>query len=227
VRRLAIRRLFIFSLAKSVERIVVGRRYGVVEWLLDAYVAVCTREEGLTVDEGTALGMQEAMNVCAIREAFARGKFAPGDVRDAIRRACCPEVPAAVGEGNGSARTPDASPRTGRTGLPVCGAPSLPDPAAPLRASSEKSPAVANSFAGRRTGTEMSASPRSGTSGDFGTIAATLSGAVPCPATPTDDTSTSDIEITRRSRAKPRNRDVGRKSVTGNRPKKRLRIQSD
>jgi hypothetical protein len=162
------------------------------------------------VDEGTALGMQEAMKICTMREAFARSELAPRGLRDAIRRACCPEVPAAAAE-NRSARTPD-----GRTGLPVFGAPSFSAPTTSLLVSSERSPGVANSFAGQWTRPKLPTSTPSASPFVFGTTAATLSGKAPCPITSTHETNTYGVITRRKTREKAPDRDVGKKSATGN-----------
>jgi hypothetical protein len=214
VRKLAIQRLFILSLVNPIERITVGRRYGVFEQLLDAYVTICTHKQGLSVDEQTAPGLQEAMKIYTLREAFARRELAPGDLKNVIRRACCPKVPA-VGAENRSARTPDASPRIERTGPPVFGAPSLPAPATPLLALSERSSAVSNSFDGRWTRSELSALTSSASPFVFGTTAATLSGKAPCPVTSTHETNTYGVITRRKTREKAPDRDVGKKSGTG------------
>jgi hypothetical protein len=87
IRRLAVRNLF--PLASPVDKIVFGHRYGISEWLLDAYVAVCTRSEPITREEGDALGVKDIIQIGGIREAIARG-IAPSQLRLVIWRSCCP-----------------------------------------------------------------------------------------------------------------------------------------
>ncbi|KZP28749.1 hypothetical protein FIBSPDRAFT_728621, partial [Athelia psychrophila] len=40
-----------------VDKIVLGRRYGISDWLPGAYKAVCTRTDSLAVEEGLKLGV--------------------------------------------------------------------------------------------------------------------------------------------------------------------------
>jgi hypothetical protein len=87
IRRLAVRNLF--PLASPVDKIVFGHRYGIPEWLLDAYVAVCTRSEPMTQEEGDALGVKDIIQISRFREAIARG-IAPSQLRLVIWRSCCP-----------------------------------------------------------------------------------------------------------------------------------------
>jgi hypothetical protein len=91
IRRLAIRNLF--PLASPVDKIVFGHRYGISEWLLDAYVAVCTRLESITDEEGEALGIKDVVRISAIRENIVRGvAVTPSRLRLTLWRSCCPRV---------------------------------------------------------------------------------------------------------------------------------------
>ncbi|KZP10923.1 hypothetical protein FIBSPDRAFT_757477, partial [Athelia psychrophila] len=66
----SIQLLAIDNLAASaipVDKIVLGRRYGVWDWLPAAYEAVCTRADPLTIEEGMKLGMEDAIRISAAR----------------------------------------------------------------------------------------------------------------------------------------------------------------
>lgn len=52
--------------------VVLGRKYGVTEWLRDAYQAICARPETLTDEEGERLGMKEVLNIMKVWAAIRR-----------------------------------------------------------------------------------------------------------------------------------------------------------
>ncbi|KZP25637.1 hypothetical protein FIBSPDRAFT_667694, partial [Athelia psychrophila] len=54
--------------AIPVDKIVLGRRYGISDWLPGAYEAVCTRADPLTIEEGVKLGMEDAIRISAARQ---------------------------------------------------------------------------------------------------------------------------------------------------------------
>ncbi|KAF7970472.1 hypothetical protein HWV62_33891 [Athelia sp. TMB] len=60
--------------AVPVDKIVLGRRYGISEWLPGAYEAVCMRETSLTVEEGIKLGVEDVVKISAARQAYGCGK---------------------------------------------------------------------------------------------------------------------------------------------------------
>ncbi|KZP17540.1 hypothetical protein FIBSPDRAFT_698883, partial [Athelia psychrophila] len=53
--------------AIPVDKIVLGRRYGISDWLPGAYEAVCTRADPLTVEEGMKLGVEDIIRISAAR----------------------------------------------------------------------------------------------------------------------------------------------------------------
>lgn len=65
VRVLAIKNLS--SIASPIDKIVLGRRYHIDEWLSDAYEAVCKRPEPLTLEEGRQLDLENVIKISAIR----------------------------------------------------------------------------------------------------------------------------------------------------------------
>lgn len=60
--------------ASPIDKIVLGRRYGIKEWLPAAFEAVCTRADPLTVEEGTKLGMEDTVRIAAARQLYGTGK---------------------------------------------------------------------------------------------------------------------------------------------------------
>ncbi|KZP04093.1 hypothetical protein FIBSPDRAFT_968425 [Athelia psychrophila] len=60
--------------ATPVDKIVLGRRYGISDWLPGAYEAVCTRADPLTVEEGVKLGMEDAIRISAARQVYGCAK---------------------------------------------------------------------------------------------------------------------------------------------------------
>lgn len=60
--------------AAPVDKIVLGRRYGIDKWLPDAYNAVCIRNEPLTVEEGMKLGVEDTIKISAARQAYGFSK---------------------------------------------------------------------------------------------------------------------------------------------------------
>ncbi|KZP33833.1 hypothetical protein FIBSPDRAFT_720301, partial [Athelia psychrophila] len=66
IRTLAIKHLA--PIVIDIDKIVLGRRYGMSEWLEEAYRAVCMRKESLTRDEGRRIGIDDAVEINAIRQ---------------------------------------------------------------------------------------------------------------------------------------------------------------
>ncbi|KZP22511.1 hypothetical protein FIBSPDRAFT_787147 [Athelia psychrophila] len=56
--------------AIPVDKIVLGRRYGILDWLHGAYEAVCTRSDPLTIEEGMKLGMEDSIRISAARQVY-------------------------------------------------------------------------------------------------------------------------------------------------------------
>lgn len=65
IKNLAIKQLA--PIASPVDKIVLGRKHGIDEWLADAYMQVCNRLEALTYEEGVRLGMADVITISAIR----------------------------------------------------------------------------------------------------------------------------------------------------------------
>ncbi|KZP11864.1 hypothetical protein FIBSPDRAFT_837172, partial [Athelia psychrophila] len=47
--------------ATPIDKIVLGRRYGITDWLPGAYEAVCTRADPLNLEEGRRLGVEDTV----------------------------------------------------------------------------------------------------------------------------------------------------------------------
>jgi len=60
--------------ALPVDKIVLGRRYGIHAWLPGAYESVCTREDPLTVEEGIVLGVEDVIKISAARQVYGYAK---------------------------------------------------------------------------------------------------------------------------------------------------------
>ena len=64
IKTLAIKKLA--PIASSIDKIILGRKYHVTEWLSEAYRDVCLRQEPLTNEEGMRLGMEDVIKISAI-----------------------------------------------------------------------------------------------------------------------------------------------------------------
>jgi len=71
VRALAIKQLG--PIALPIDKIVVGRKHQIDEWLGDAYRSVCMRPDPLTLEEGIRLGMDDVIKISAIRHEYDLG----------------------------------------------------------------------------------------------------------------------------------------------------------
>ncbi|KAF7981015.1 hypothetical protein HWV62_35857 [Athelia sp. TMB] len=92
IRALAIKQ--ITPIASAVDKIVLGRRFNMHEWMCDGYVAVCSRDSVLTMEEGRRLGVEDVVRIVGIRHEFDRGpplsnKLVLAEVRErfALQRA--------------------------------------------------------------------------------------------------------------------------------------------
>ncbi|KDQ59110.1 hypothetical protein JAAARDRAFT_33840 [Jaapia argillacea MUCL 33604] len=65
IRSLAIRE--IFPLSSPIDKIVLGRKYDIPDWLRDAYVAVCERREPISLEEAMRLGLEEVVKISKAR----------------------------------------------------------------------------------------------------------------------------------------------------------------
>ena len=66
IRRLAINRLA--ECAGPVDKIVLGHRYYVTEWLAPAYLALAMRPESVTAAEGARLGVDALVRLAALQD---------------------------------------------------------------------------------------------------------------------------------------------------------------
>jgi len=71
IKALAIRQLS--PIASSIDKIVLGRKHDIHEWLGDAYRDVCVRPDPLTYEEGMRLGMGDVIDISAIRHDYGLG----------------------------------------------------------------------------------------------------------------------------------------------------------
>lgn len=70
IKALAIKNLT--PIASPIDKIVLGRKHGIEEWLGDAYEAVCVRDEPLTLEDGMRLGMEDVIKISATRQCIHR-----------------------------------------------------------------------------------------------------------------------------------------------------------
>ncbi|KZP20418.1 hypothetical protein FIBSPDRAFT_861642 [Athelia psychrophila] len=77
--------------AIPIDKIVLGRRYGIADWLSGAYEAVCTRADPLTLEEGMKLGVEDTVRISAARQVYGTGKarheskYLAGDLDEIFR----------------------------------------------------------------------------------------------------------------------------------------------
>ncbi|KZP08623.1 hypothetical protein FIBSPDRAFT_1052291 [Athelia psychrophila] len=71
IRTLAITHLL--PIATDVEKIILGRQYAIDEWLGDAYLAVCMRDQSLTKEEGRRMQVDDIIEIHTIRQQFGFG----------------------------------------------------------------------------------------------------------------------------------------------------------
>ncbi|KAG6834347.1 hypothetical protein H0H93_010304, partial [Arthromyces matolae] len=67
LRELAIKSLQVRGL-KSIQKVVLGRTYGITTWLKDGYIGLCNRTETLSVEDIHMLGLETALKLFNIRE---------------------------------------------------------------------------------------------------------------------------------------------------------------
>ncbi|KZP33856.1 hypothetical protein FIBSPDRAFT_716816, partial [Athelia psychrophila] len=65
IKNLSIERLS--PIASDIDKIVLGRQYAIDEWLGDAYLAICSREECLSKEEGMRMEKEDIIEISAIR----------------------------------------------------------------------------------------------------------------------------------------------------------------
>ena len=65
-RELAVARLS--QLGTAVDHIVLARQYDIPEWLEEASFHLCRREEALSLEEGTRLGMKDVIVLAELRQ---------------------------------------------------------------------------------------------------------------------------------------------------------------
>ncbi|KIM91718.1 hypothetical protein PILCRDRAFT_827 [Piloderma croceum F 1598] len=84
IKNLAVERLS--AIATPVDKIVLGRRFDIFEWLENAYTNVCWRDEALTIEEGKLLGVEDVIEIAAMRQWGNGSDFIPGSQTIAFRK---------------------------------------------------------------------------------------------------------------------------------------------
>ncbi|KZP33829.1 hypothetical protein FIBSPDRAFT_1035811 [Athelia psychrophila] len=60
-------------IASDIDKIVLGRQYAIDEWLGDAYLAICSRDQCLSREEGMRMEKEDIIEISAIRHQFGLG----------------------------------------------------------------------------------------------------------------------------------------------------------
>lgn len=71
IRALSIQHLA--PIATDIDKIVLGRQYGIDQWLHEAFIAVCAREQSLTKEEGRRLTVDDIIEINAVRQLVGSG----------------------------------------------------------------------------------------------------------------------------------------------------------
>jgi hypothetical protein len=75
-------------LASSVDKIVFGREFGFDEWLPDAFVDLCARDEGLSLGQAERLRLKDVTTIWTLRQGLWRGEVLVDDVRESVCHLC-------------------------------------------------------------------------------------------------------------------------------------------
>ncbi|KZT27201.1 hypothetical protein NEOLEDRAFT_1131230 [Neolentinus lepideus HHB14362 ss-1] len=78
IRLLAIRE--VFPLASSIDRVALGLKYDIKDWLLDAYLDICLRRDPISDDEAERLGAKDVARVSRLREKILREQLPTSDL---------------------------------------------------------------------------------------------------------------------------------------------------
>ena len=78
IRALAINRLT--PIATNIDKIVLGREFGVDQWLGSAYLAVCMRDQSLTKEEARRMQLDDIIEINDIRQHFGLGACYKADI---------------------------------------------------------------------------------------------------------------------------------------------------
>ena len=62
-----------FNLASPIDKIVLGRKHHVLDWLTDAYRMVCQRLEALTLEEANQLRLEDVVTISSLRQDIRSG----------------------------------------------------------------------------------------------------------------------------------------------------------
>jgi hypothetical protein len=87
VRSLAIKQLSLIT--TPVDKLALGHRYAIHDWLLDAYVSLCERDELLTQAEGRRLGVDDVIFISLTRQELQSRSMSPDEVLRTVWRTCC------------------------------------------------------------------------------------------------------------------------------------------
>ncbi|TFK50195.1 hypothetical protein OE88DRAFT_332780 [Heliocybe sulcata] len=77
IRRLAVGK--VFPLASPIDKVVLGHKYEIADWLGGAYVDICVRQDPVSDDEAEQLGAKEVARISRVRERILREQLATSD----------------------------------------------------------------------------------------------------------------------------------------------------
>lgn len=80
----------IFQYLSAIDKIVLGLRYDVPQWLLGAYVEVCQRDALLSLEEGERLGVRNIIAINQARHAIRERIMCSQEIEHIVWRICCP-----------------------------------------------------------------------------------------------------------------------------------------
>jgi hypothetical protein len=83
IKGLAIKQLV--PITSPIDKVVLGRRHSITEWLSEAYSAICERRDALTLEEGIRLGMEDVIKIAAVRQGEQSSTFKPTEQLDVLK----------------------------------------------------------------------------------------------------------------------------------------------
>lgn len=88
----------VLPLASSVDQIVLGRKYGFGNWLLDAFTSVCQRKEPLAYEEASRMNLADAVRISQLREKIGLDPAlkAPAKLRDLVAKTFGLQMPVPI-----------------------------------------------------------------------------------------------------------------------------------
>ncbi|KAF7980525.1 hypothetical protein HWV62_37649 [Athelia sp. TMB] len=115
IRALAIKQLN--TIASVIDKIVLGRQYGIDHWLHNAYSVLCARPAALNMEEGRRLGVDDVVRISTLRQELGVGLRRPKCTLEDFRQEISLRFEVSLGESTSSSpKAPEVheAPSTGR-----------------------------------------------------------------------------------------------------------------